>query len=228
MNILAIDTSTKIFSLAVSKDALILASQDIELDKVLSSSIIPSIDAIFKKAKIPFSKIDGFAVGLGPGSFTSLRVGLSTIKGFCLASAKPMVGICSLDLIALNVAGSKSDICVLTDAKRNMVYAAVFSKIADGLRRKTKYLLVEMKDLLPKIKNETIFIGDGLGLYKSVIQEYCIKKSLNVHFEDEQKWLPRATSLCLLAAERFAAKKTDDYNKIVPIYLYPEDCQVRP
>lgn len=227
MNILAMDTSTKVFSLAVSKNNKVLASQDIKLDKVLSSSIIPAIDSILKKVKVPFSKIDGFAVGLGPGSFTSLRVGLATMKGFCLASSKPIVGIGSLDLIALNVEASRRDICVLADAKRNMVYASLFQKGENGLKRKSKYLLVEIKDLLPKIKRETIFIGDGLSLYRPAIEAYCMKKSLKAIFADEKKWLPSASHLCVLANKRFVAKKIDDCNKLVPIYLYPEDCQVR-
>ena len=226
MNILAIETSTKNFSLAVSKDGEILAARDIKLEGVLSSSIIPSIDAILKKAKTSFQKIDGFAVGLGPGSFTSLRVGLSTMKGFCLASSKPIVGISSLDLIAMNAGEGKRDICVLTDAKRDMVYAAIFTKSAAGLKRRSKYLLVQVKDLLPQIKKETIFLGDGLSLYRPAIASYCAKKSLKVIFADEKKWFPSASHLCLLASKRFAAKKTDICDKLVPIYLYPEDCQV--
>ena len=80
MKILSIDTSTKNFSLAVSKDGRVLRYRNIFLDKVLESSIIPSIEGILKSADVRFKDLDGFAIGLGPGSFTSLRVGLSTIK----------------------------------------------------------------------------------------------------------------------------------------------------
>lgn len=228
MNILAIDTSTKTFSLAVSKDERILAHCDIKLEGVLSSSIIPSIDAILKKAKIPFSKIDGFAVGLGPGSFTGLRVGLSTMKGFCLASGKAIVGISSLDLIAMNADEGKRDICVLTDARRNMVYAAIFEKTSKGLKQKLEYQLTEIKDFLPSIKKETVFLGDGLSLYRPTIEAFCLRKSLKAIFTDEKRWFPSANHLCALARKRFDAKKTDNCDKLVPIYLYPEDCQVRP
>src|SRR3989304_5415259 len=103
MKILSIDTSTKTFSLAVSDGEEILRSRNIKITRVLSSSIIPSIHQILKKAGIALSQLDGFAVGLGPGSFTSLRVGLSTIKAFALATGKPVVGIPSLDVLALNV-----------------------------------------------------------------------------------------------------------------------------
>ncbi len=226
MNILALDTSAKVFSLAVVKDGKVVASRDIVLEGVLSSSIIPSIDAILKKAKLPFAKIDGFAVGLGPGSFTSLRVGLSTIKGFCLASGKPVVGISSLDLIAMNIKEPSKDICVLTDAKRNMVYAAIFTRTVAGLKRKSDYLLVEPKDLLRKIKAGTVFVGDGLNLYQGIIKAYCTKMGLSFVFEKEVNWMPSARQLCTLADARFTAKKTDNIDTLLPIYLYPEDCQV--
>lgn len=226
MNILALDTSTKVFSLAVATDGKVVAGRDIVLEGVLSSSIIPSIDAILKKAKIPFGKLNGFAIGLGPGSFTSLRVGLSTVKGFCLASGKPVVGISSLDLIGTNINELDKDICVLTDAKRNMVYAAIFTPTATGLKRKSDYLLVEPKDLLPKIKTGTVFTGDGLKLYQDIIKAYCKKNGIPCVFEKEINWTPSARHLCALAHARFAAKKTDNIKTLLPIYLYPEDCQV--
>src|SRR3989338_9976041 len=103
MNILALDTSTKQFSLAVSVKGKIVAQRNIVLKKVLSSSIIPTIDQMLKRLKMTFKDIDGFVVALGPGSFTSLRVGLSTVKAFALATAKPVLGIPSLDALAQGV-----------------------------------------------------------------------------------------------------------------------------
>ena len=81
MLILSIDTSTKHFSLAVSENGTVLGSKSLKSKKVLSSTIIPAIEKVLKKAGVTLDKIDGFAVGLGPGSFTSLRVGVATVKG---------------------------------------------------------------------------------------------------------------------------------------------------
>jgi len=227
VNILALDTSTKNFSLAVFKNNTLAAKENIVLDKVLSDSIIPAIDAVLKKAKMPLAGVDGFAVGLGPGSFTSLRVGLSTVKGFCLALQRPVVGISSLDLIAMNVTPTgKEDICVMTDAKRHMVYAAIFSQTTNGLKRKAKYLLCEVKDLLPLIHKETIFVGDAIALYRDEIKQYSKKMKIMVRFEQETAWFPQAEHLAVFALEQFKKKKTDDINKLVPLYLYAQDCQV--
>lgn len=228
MNILALDTSTKNFSLAVLKGGEPAASHDIVLDKVLSDSIIPSIDTILKKAKLPFAQLDGFVVGLGPGSFTSLRVGLSTIKGFSFATQKPLIGVASLDAIAMNVnAASSQDVCVITDAKRSMVYAAFYTKTGPGLKRKSKYLLLEPKDLFSYITRETIVVGDGVALYRPLFEHHFARGPVKVLFENENRWLPKAEHLALLARVRFEQKKFDDSRKILPLYLYPQDCQVK-
>jgi tRNA threonylcarbamoyladenosine biosynthesis protein TsaB len=229
MNILAMDTSTKHFSLAVLKNEKICATQELMLDKILSDSIIPAIDGVLKKAKMPFKTLDGFAIGLGPGSFTSLRVGLSTIKGFCLASGRPVVGVSSLDLIAQNVSAAPGqDICVMTDAKRNMVYAAIFRHEKKDLKRIGSYLLLEVKDLLTRIQKDTVFVGDGIALYREMIEKHFTKPNIRITFEQESRWLPKAEHLAFLALNRFKKKKRDNINKLVPLYLYPEDCQVRP
>ncbi len=128
MNILSIDTSTKNFSLAVSRNGRVARFRNIYLDKVLESSMIPAIDNILRDEGLKFKDLDGFAVGLGPGSFTSLRVGLSTVKAFALATAKPVVGISSLDVIAMNVIDEKVDeICTIMDARRKQIYACIYS-----------------------------------------------------------------------------------------------------
>lgn len=223
MYILSLDTSTKNFSLAVSKDDMILAKRNVILKKVLSDSIMTSIDGILKKAKINLAKIDGFAVGLGPGSFTSLRVGLATVKGLAFATNKPVVGISSLDVIALGSEYQGGTICSICDAKRNMVYAGLYRANGSGLIKKMTYQLSAIEDLLTKIKRKTVFIGDGIEIFKKEIE-----KSKKVeYFERESLWYPKAENLAQLALKRFKMKKTDNINTLVPIYLYPQDCQVR-
>ena len=100
MYFLSFETSTKIFSLAVSKDEKVLRYRNLKSALVLEDSILPTVDKMLDSAGIKFSQIDGFAIALGPGSFTSLRVGLSTVKAFAMSTAKPVVGIPTLDIIA--------------------------------------------------------------------------------------------------------------------------------
>ena len=238
MNLLAIDTSTKHFSLAVAKDGKTLRHRGLFLEKVLSDSIMPAIQDILKKAGLTLAQLDGFAVGLGPGSFTSLRVGLSTVKGLAFALQKPVVGISSLDVLALNAepcfAGRNPErrrrisgdgqICVACDAKRNMVYACLYQKKGGVLKRKSKYLLTEIKNVLKQIKGETTFIGDGVPLFREAIENAA---GIKPRFAGEKQMYPQAKHLAALAFKRFEAKEHDAPERLVPLYLYPEDGQVQ-
>ncbi|MBI5150264.1 MAG: tRNA (adenosine(37)-N6)-threonylcarbamoyltransferase complex dimerization subunit type 1 TsaB [Candidatus Omnitrophica bacterium] len=222
MNILALDTSSKHFSLAVAKDGKVLYSRSIFLKKVLSDSIMPAIQGILKKAGLTLAKLDGFAVGLGPGSFTSLRVGLATVKGLAFALKKPVVGIPSLDILALNVK-EDGQVCVVCDAKRNMAYACLYQKKGNVLKRKSKYLLTDIQNVLKQVQGEVTFVGDGVPLFQEAIGRAA---GIKARFTGGKQMYPQAKHLATLALKRFESKEYDAAESLVPLYLYPEDCQV--
>ncbi len=226
MNLLAIDTSTKHFSLAVARDGKVLHYRSILLKKVLSDSIMPAIEGILKQSRFTLKQIDGFSVGLGPGSFTSLRVGLATVKGLAFATAKPVVGIPSLDVLAMNVKDD-GQVCSLCDAKRNMVYACVYQKKGDALKRKSKYLLTDIGNVLKRIKGDATFVGDGVLLFRETIEKTAGLKPRFANCAPRCTIYPQAKHLITLALKRFEAKDYDAAETLVPLYLYPEDCQVQ-
>lgn len=229
MKTLSIETSAKQFSLAVSDGDKIIKSRTMVVDKILSDSIIPAIEKILKDSKLSLAKIDALIVGLGPGSFTSLRVGLSTVKGLAFAADKPVVGIPSLDAVALNVGKTDSQICVIADAKRNMVYSALYDNKKGILKQKSEYLLTPLTDLLDRIDADTIFVGDAVNLYMAQIEAYfaAADKKLKISFAPESKAYPDAKGLVVLAQSALKKKKFSNIDKLVPLYLYPEDCQVQ-
>jgi tRNA threonylcarbamoyladenosine biosynthesis protein TsaB len=228
--ILSLETSTKVFSLAVSQDDRILRYRNIRTARILESSIIPSIDKLLSSCHLSLEKIDAIAIGLGPGSFTSLRVGLSTVKALAMAAGKKIVGVGSLDVIAFGVSGQKADeICVLLDARRGKVYAAIYDPL---LNRKTEYLLTTIEDVLDRVQGTTLFTGDAIALYKEQIttayKEYAkehtsVCKSL---FAKEKFWFPQSKELAKLGFKKAQEDQWEDPARIVPIYLYPQDCQV--
>src|SRR5438093_794484 len=103
MYFLSFETSTKIFSLAVSKDQKVLRSRNLKTTSILEDCMLPAMDKLLDAAGLKFGQMDGFAIALGPGSFTSLRVGLATVKAFAMSTGKPVVGIPSLDIIAHHI-----------------------------------------------------------------------------------------------------------------------------
>jgi len=224
MNLLSMDTSTKRLSLAVSRDEDVIKFRNMELKRPLSSSIMPGIKKILSDARMSLEKIDGFAIGLGPGSFTSLRVGLSTVKGLAFALRKPVVGIPSLDILAMNVPENHAQICALCDAKRHLAYACVFDKREGILRKKTGYLLASVQDVLKKIKGDVLFVGDGIEMFRSDILQV---KDIRPKFADPEYAFPSARALAFLALMRFREGKCDHIDRLIPLYLYPDHCQIK-
>ncbi|MBI4309238.1 MAG: tRNA (adenosine(37)-N6)-threonylcarbamoyltransferase complex dimerization subunit type 1 TsaB [Candidatus Omnitrophica bacterium] len=233
MHLLSIESSTKIFALAVSRDGQILRYRNLKTHKVLEDSMIPAIDRILSSAGVPFKKLDAFAIGLGPGSFTSLRVGLSTVKAFAMATHKPVVGVCSLDVIAQGAGSIGCDeICVITDARRDLLYSAFYQKAADGLKLKGDYQLADLKTILEQARGRTLFVGDGAGMCRQAIErgyeEHARSNPTDCVclFAPEKFWFPRGRHLAKLGFERLSKGQSDDAAKLVPMYLYPRDCQV--
>ncbi len=229
MKILSLETSSKRFSLATGDGEKVIKSRTMVLDKILSDSIIPAIDRILKDSKWKLSDIDALVVGLGPGSFTSLRVGVATVKGLAFAADKQVVGIPSLDAIAFNIGKTRKQICVLSDARRDMVYACLYENSNGKLKTKSEYLLTPLSGLLDRITAETIFVGDALLVYKGDIEKYfsAKEKKFEISFAAENKTYPHAKNLIALAQENLKKKKFAKIEKLVPLYLYPEDCQVQ-
>jgi len=229
MRILSIETSSQNFSLAVSEDTRILTEYNTRREKFLSSSIISAIQGLLRKSQLSLQEFDGFAVGLGPGSFTSLRVGLATLKGLAFVTPKPVVGIPSLDVLARNAPeGLRGQVCTLSDAKRGLVYACLYRREGDQWKRESDYLLIGIEELLRKTTPQSFFIGDGIGVFQKQLSGLFATEDLaRPHLANEKDWYPRARNLALLAYARFIKKEFDSVDRLTPLYLYPEDCQAR-
>lgn len=230
MKLLLLDTSVNNFSLALAQDNVIITTRNFQLGRELSDKIVPTIDKVLKSKKWKLSDIDGFAIGVGPGSFTSLRVGLSVIKGFVFNQQKPVCGFSSLDLIALNLKGDFENICVINDAKRKMVYGCIYQKKGNKIQKKCDYQLTDVNNLLALLKGDVVFVGDAVEIYADSIQA-AIKTQFNdnipaFQFADKKFWLPTAANLIYLLDKDINKKKYLNLSKLVPMYLYKEDCQV--
>lgn len=229
MKYLAIDSSSRYLSLAVYKDTKVISYKNVILQRKLSDRIAPEVVGILKKSGMTLKALDGFAIGLGPGSFTSLRVGVATVKGFVFALNKPVVGISSLDVIAQGCPIGK-DIVVISDAKRNMVYSAFFKKDEKGLLQRGEYSLGSVLDVLGQLEADSIIVGDGLNVFWMEVQAYIQKKfkrQQKPQLYPEKYWYPQAKNLMSLALKKFNTKKMKSLDELLPIYLYPSDCQVR-
>ena len=222
MKILGIDTSTKFLSIGVYDGAKVYA-YNLEVGRRLSSLLAKTIKRILDALGWQASDIDYFACGLGPGSFTGMRVGVATIKGLAWSLHKPIIGISTLDILARNIKAVDAKVVPMVDAKRNLIYCSVYKTEGSIQKRITPYLLLTEAEFLKKMSVESIIFGDALPLYK----ENILRNIKNVTILDRDYWYPRGHNIIELALERIRDGRFSNSFKIKPIYLYPKECQIK-
>jgi tRNA threonylcarbamoyladenosine biosynthesis protein TsaB len=225
LKILGIDTSSKFLNIALSEDEDIIKEESHLLDRKHASQLVPKIKKLLKKSKVPVNKIDVFIIGIGPGSFTGLRIGVSAVKGFGIATGKPCIGVASLDSIACNPGDEyeNKDIVPIIDAKRGQVYSAVYRRKGGAAVRSSDYMLLPIDKLMAKVKPQAVFLGDAVPLYKNNI----LRLNQKAIFLSEEYWYPAAGNLVKLGFSKLKKIKKISLDKLTPLYLYPEDCQVK-
>ncbi len=225
MKIIAFDTTTKFLVIAAYDNGYIY-EYVLESGMKHSLLLVPAIERILKSLGWRKEAVDYYACGLGPGSFTGIRVGLSVAKGLAWSLDKPVVGIPTLDALAYNAAvkgnQDRCRVACLIDAKRNLVYACSYQISSGALKRMTPYTLAPVADLLKRMAPGTILTGDGLGLYK----DWIIRRAANVVLLDKDYWYPQGRFLIKLALEKIRRKQVATAAGIKAIYLYPKECQV--
>ena len=169
------------------------------------------VDSVLERAKLSIRDIDAFAVTNGPGSFTGIRIGVSTIKAFLDATGKKAVGITSLEGLAYNVQ-EDGIICSLIDAKNNNVYCGFFEKKEERIIQIGDFKFANINDIIHLVKNinkDITFVVDGSEIYKNIIKSKVAKNYI--------------CGKCFAKNIGFAAynKRGNavDTNKLIPVYL---------
>jgi len=178
MNILCIDTSTSYGVLSLSENENTLAEISFSSNEMSSSKLLPTIEWLCKSAGVEFDAIDGFGITLGPGSFTGLRIGLATIKGFAWAKQKPVVGISPLEALAFPLKFSPFTIVPMMDARRGRVYGAGFRWNGKHLELVFPPSDLQAHVLVSKIDAPMICLGQGARKYKDEIMRNASAKHI--------------------------------------------------
>ena len=165
MIVLAMDTSTRTGSVAVVGENRLIAEYNLNISETHASRLMLMIDEVLKDAHLTITKMDAIAVGLGPGSFTGLRIGIATAKGLAIALNKPIAGIPTLDALAHSLSCTSGLICPILDAKRGEIYAALYRCHGHILQKLTGDLVLPMKELLSRINAQVTFLGDAIDIY---------------------------------------------------------------
>ena len=174
MRILGIESSSLVASVAIVEDDITMAEFTADFKKTHSQTLLPMIDDMVKLLGIELSTVDAIAVSGGPGSFTGLRIGAATAKGFALALDKPIVAVPTLDALAYNVFETNKFICPIMDARRNQVYATFYMWENGKLIRLTDHMAESIErviEIAEMLEQEVIFLGDGVPVHRERLEQ---------------------------------------------------------
>ncbi|MCI5679197.1 MAG: tRNA (adenosine(37)-N6)-threonylcarbamoyltransferase complex dimerization subunit type 1 TsaB [Bacteroidales bacterium] len=174
MKILGIDTTGQTASAALVEDDKLIAEFTLNYKLTHSQTIMPMIADIIERTETDKSTIDCIACASGPGSFTGLRIGAATAKGFALALDKPLVAVPTLDALAYNVFETNKFICPIMDARRNQVYAAFYMWEDGKLIRLTDHMAESIDriiEIAEMFESEVIFLGDGVPVHREKLAQ---------------------------------------------------------
>ena len=160
LKILAIDTSTDTASIAITDGEDILVESMLNVGRTHSETLIPSFQEMLEKTQLDIKDLDLLALTLGPGSFTGVRIGTSTVKGFALALDKPVAGVSTLEALASNFPFSSLPIMPLFDARRGEIYSAMFKWEGGIIKRLSEDRAANPEDAINAIEKES---GDKYG-----------------------------------------------------------------
>lgn len=215
MKVLAIDTSNQILSVALLEDTKLIASHTTNVKNTHSITLMPAIENLLKQAKLTVADFDRFVVAKGPGSYTGLRIGVTTAKMLAASLNKELVGVSSLQLLAANLPKSTTALIVpLFDARRQNVFTGVYQYQAGELVAvlpEQHIALIELLAQLKELQQPVIFVGADSVAFSELIKE----SDLAYQIAQPQFNYPNAFVLGLLGLELSAA----DFDTFVPEYL---------
>jgi tRNA threonylcarbamoyladenosine biosynthesis protein TsaB len=223
MRILAVDTATTSCSVAIVDKTSLLSEFTLDKEETHSKHLMDMIKAALRMAGLNCSDLDGFSVTRGPGSFTGLRIGISTIKGLAVASEKPVVGVSSLEALAFQVSYSRDLICSILDARKGEVYFSRYRFLNGHLKKQTKERVSSPDQAVDDLNESCLFVGNGALLYKEMILE---KMGKFAFFAPMIQNTIRASTIAYLSMAKFENNDTDDIEKILPYYIRKSDAEL--
>lgn len=213
MKILSFDSTAKVASVAVTEGERALLQYSIDNGLTQSELLLPMAVAGLKALRIDFSDIGAYAVTVGPGSFTGVRIGVATVKGLAFTNDIPCVGVSTLEAIAENLAGTGNIICPVMDARRNQLYNAIFK---DG-NRLCEDRLISAEDLLDQLVStgERVTVcGDGAKVFMKAVGD-----TPNIFCASFAATDQNALSVAYAGYKAYTQGKAISSDKLQPVYL---------
>lgn len=216
MNILGIETSTKTGSVAVMNRHRLVCQYTLSIEVTHSERLMATVDRVLKDARMSLKDISGFAVSIGPGSFTGLRVGIATVKGLAFATGLPVAAVPTLKALAWNLYYSSYPICPLQDAKKKEFYAAVYRFEGASLIQTMDERAISIAELSRMMTGSVVFTGEASVVFRSEIEGVF---GTRAKFAPRSHCLPSAASVAEIGFNMIAEGQTTALDDLVPMYV---------
>ena len=224
MRVLALETSARAVSAAVTEDGRVLCSGYQDTGLTHSRTLMPMVEAMLKNAGVAARDCDAVAVAAGPGSFTGIRIGVSAAKGLAFGLEKPCAAVSTLEAMAQNVAHMEALAVCAMDARRGQIYNALFTARDGRLTRRTPDRAIALPDLAEELRGESlplVIVGDGAALCERALREAGIPCRL----APAHLVMQSAVSVALCGEEMARAGKLVSAQELLPVYLRPPQAQ---
>ena len=223
LKILALDTSTETGGVALLEEEMLRAQAQIRVAKTHANQLWKTIYFLLEQADWVLNDIDLWAVSIGPGSFTGLRIGMATVKGLALATSKPVMGVSSLEALASSFPYCPYLICPLIDARKKEVFCAFFKSSSDGnmeMIGEAKH--IKPQTLVQEFNEPVLLVGNGAELYRDFLKEKLGPMAL---FPKPHSHIISPMVLGILARSQFLQGRQTSLEAIRPLYIRPSEAE---
>lgn len=222
MRILSVDTATVSCCVGILDDDRVLAEVTNEKRQTHSRHLMTMIDAALGMAGLRIDELDAFGVTRGPGSFTGVRIGVSTVQGLARGISKPVVGVSSLEALAHQSRSDQYLICPMMDARRGEVYTSLYRSEKQGLNRLIEETVCSPDYLARQIDGACLLVGNGSSTYREVIRGMLGDRAV---FAAPALNRVRAETVGRLALQTIRNAEQDVSDLLVPHYIRPSDAE---
>ena len=221
--ILAIDSSSLTGSVALSEGEVLVAESLLNVRSTHSETLLRQVDLLLAEAGWTASQLDLLVAVTGPGSFTGLRIGVATLKGLAQALCKPVVGISSLQMLAMNLPLCPVPVCAFFDARKKEVYCQLFEWSRQGPVPLSEARVLPPERALRELSGPVALVGDAVPLYRQQIETILDGRALLPASPAHQ---PRASQAAWLGYQQFLAGKLSSAADLLPLYVRPSDAEL--
>ena len=224
MKVLGIDTSTSSGGVGLVEDEETICEYLLNIPVTHSERLLGVIDFVLREARCRIEQVEGWVIVLGPGSFTGLRIGVSTVKGLAFATGKPVAGISTLDVLASQIAPTSYLICPILDARKKEVYTGFYRYQGVSPTRQSEYQAISPEDLVSQIKEQTVFVGDGVRPYGDFLRNrlgsFAIFPSPPFHFS-------HGSMVARLGMDLLKKGEILNLSAFSPLYIRPSEAEMK-